>query len=184
MLSRLAATVGFFSASAFARKSAISPSSQLSSTRCSQRRRRLSTSLSSAPCRPTINSESRCWKPLPDATSSNCSAISRPAFPPPLRYTAAFKARLGARTCIRPCVVRSLRLTPISTWYARLFEATGVGTFLLTDFKDNLQTLLEPNREVVAWRSVNECHCGPTSVLGAPLTVRPKIAKVPASHAI
>jgi spore maturation protein CgeB len=40
---------------------------------------------------------------------------------------------------------------------ARLFEATGVGTFLLTDFKDNLQTLFEPNREVVAWRSVNEC---------------------------
>jgi len=122
MLSRLAATVGFFSASAFARKSAISPSSQLSSTRCSQRRRRLSTSLSSAPCRPTINSESRCWKPLPDATSSNCSAISRPAFPPPLRYTAAFKARLGARTCIRPCVVGSLRLTPISTWSAARLE--------------------------------------------------------------
>ena len=40
---------------------------------------------------------------------------------------------------------------------ARLFEATGVGTFLLTDFKDNPQTLFEPNREVVAWRSVNEC---------------------------
>jgi hypothetical protein len=58
------------------------------------------------------------------------------------------------------------------------------GTFLLTDFKDNLQTLFEPNREVVARRSVNECHCGPTSVLGAPLTVRPKIAKVPASDAI
>ena len=36
---------------------------------------------------------------------------------------------------------------------ARLFEATGVGTFLLTDFKDNLQTLFEPDREVVAWRS-------------------------------
>jgi hypothetical protein len=40
---------------------------------------------------------------------------------------------------------------------ARLFEATGVGTFLLTDFKDNLQALFEPSREVVAWRSVNEC---------------------------
>jgi spore maturation protein CgeB len=33
---------------------------------------------------------------------------------------------------------------------ARLFEATGVGTFLLTDFKDNLQTSFEPSREVVA----------------------------------
>ena len=40
---------------------------------------------------------------------------------------------------------------------ARLFEATGVGTFLLTDFKDNLHTLFEPDREVAAWRSVDEC---------------------------
>ncbi|WFU75658.1 glycosyltransferase [Bradyrhizobium sp. CB2312] len=40
---------------------------------------------------------------------------------------------------------------------ARLFEATGVGAFLLTDFKDNLHTLFEPGREVVAWRTVEDC---------------------------
>jgi hypothetical protein len=39
----------------------------------------------------------------------------------------------------------------------RLFEATGVGAFLLTDFKDNLHTLFAPEREVAAWRSVDEC---------------------------
>jgi spore maturation protein CgeB len=39
----------------------------------------------------------------------------------------------------------------------RLFEATGVGAFLLTDYKDNLDTLFEPNREVVAWRSIDDC---------------------------
>jgi spore maturation protein CgeB len=39
----------------------------------------------------------------------------------------------------------------------RLFEATGVGTFLLTDHKDNLDTLFELNREVVAWRSIDDC---------------------------
>jgi spore maturation protein CgeB len=39
----------------------------------------------------------------------------------------------------------------------RLFEATGVGTFLLTDFKDNLHTLFDPEREVVAWRSIDDC---------------------------
>ena len=39
----------------------------------------------------------------------------------------------------------------------RLFEATGVGAFLLTDFKDNLDTLFEPDREVVAWRSIGDC---------------------------
>ena len=40
---------------------------------------------------------------------------------------------------------------------ARLFEATGVGAFLLTDFKDNLDTLFAPAREVVAWRNVEDC---------------------------
>ena len=39
----------------------------------------------------------------------------------------------------------------------RLFEATGVGAFLLTDFKDNLETLFAPDREVAVWRSVDEC---------------------------
>jgi hypothetical protein len=39
----------------------------------------------------------------------------------------------------------------------RLFEATGVGAFLLTDFKDNLHTLFAPDREVGVWRSVDDC---------------------------
>jgi hypothetical protein len=39
----------------------------------------------------------------------------------------------------------------------RLFEATGVGTCLLTDYKDNLHTLFEPGREVLAYRSAEEC---------------------------
>ncbi len=39
----------------------------------------------------------------------------------------------------------------------RLFEATGVGAFLLTDLKDNLHMLFAPEREVAAWRSIDEC---------------------------
>jgi hypothetical protein len=39
----------------------------------------------------------------------------------------------------------------------RLFEATGVGAFLLTDFKDNLDTLFAPDSEVAVWRSIDEC---------------------------
>ena len=39
----------------------------------------------------------------------------------------------------------------------RLFEATGVGTFLLTDFKDNLDALFAPDREVAVWRSIEDC---------------------------
>jgi len=39
----------------------------------------------------------------------------------------------------------------------RLFEATGVGAFLLTDFKDNLHTLFEPDHDVAVWRSIDDC---------------------------
>jgi spore maturation protein CgeB len=39
----------------------------------------------------------------------------------------------------------------------RLFEATGAGAFLLTDFKDNLHTLFEPGREVATWHSIDDC---------------------------
>ena len=105
MLSQLAPPWLPFAASAFARKSAISPSSQLSSTRCQQRRRRLSISLSSAPCRPTRAAGNHC---LPDATGSNCLAISRPAFPPPLRS----RRGLGHGHVSGPASFAHLRLTP------------------------------------------------------------------------
>ena len=39
----------------------------------------------------------------------------------------------------------------------RLFEATGAGVFLLTDFKDNLDTLFAPDREVAVWRTIDDC---------------------------
>lgn len=39
----------------------------------------------------------------------------------------------------------------------RLYEATGVGTMLLTDWKVNLPELFEPGVEVVAYRSIPEC---------------------------
>lgn len=39
----------------------------------------------------------------------------------------------------------------------RLFEATGVGAFLLTDHKTNLHELFEHDREVVSWHSPADC---------------------------
>jgi hypothetical protein len=39
----------------------------------------------------------------------------------------------------------------------RLFEATGVGALLLTDWKENLGEMFEPGREVVAYRTHEEC---------------------------
>ncbi len=39
----------------------------------------------------------------------------------------------------------------------RLFEATGVGALLLTDWKDNLGELFVPGKEVAAYRTPEEC---------------------------
>ncbi|MEI7595027.1 MAG: glycosyltransferase [Bacteroidota bacterium] len=39
----------------------------------------------------------------------------------------------------------------------RLFEATGVGICLLTDWKDNLNELFEPEKEVVTYKTIDEC---------------------------
>jgi predicted O-methyltransferase YrrM len=39
----------------------------------------------------------------------------------------------------------------------RLFEATGCGALLITDYKDNLSDLFEIGREVVAYRDPEEC---------------------------
>ena len=39
----------------------------------------------------------------------------------------------------------------------RLYEATGVGTLLITDYKDNLGQLFEIGKEIVAYRSPEEC---------------------------
>lgn len=38
-----------------------------------------------------------------------------------------------------------------------LYEATGVGTCLVTDMKDNLSELYDPDREVVAYTSPDDC---------------------------
>jgi spore maturation protein CgeB len=39
----------------------------------------------------------------------------------------------------------------------RLFETTGVGGCLVTDWKENLKELFEPDREIVTFRSIEEC---------------------------
>ena len=39
----------------------------------------------------------------------------------------------------------------------RLYEATGVGTLLITDWKENLADLFEPGKEVVTYSTPEEC---------------------------
>jgi hypothetical protein len=40
----------------------------------------------------------------------------------------------------------------------RLYEATGVGTLLLTDWKEDLAAYFEPGAEVATYRTVDECR--------------------------
>jgi hypothetical protein len=39
----------------------------------------------------------------------------------------------------------------------RLFEATGVGSCLLTDWKDNIEDIFVPDKEIVAYNSIEDC---------------------------
>jgi spore maturation protein CgeB len=48
-------------------------------------------------------------------------------------------------------------ISPHSASNMRLFEVTGVGTCLLTDWKENLSHVFEPEQEVVTYRSPEEC---------------------------
>jgi spore maturation protein CgeB len=51
----------------------------------------------------------------------------------------------------------TLDSSPESASNMRLFEATGVGTCLLTDWKPDLGELFEPEREVATYRDAGEC---------------------------
>ena len=40
----------------------------------------------------------------------------------------------------------------------RMFEVTGVGSCLLTDYKDNIKELFEPDKEIITYKSVDEAE--------------------------
>jgi spore maturation protein CgeB len=50
-----------------------------------------------------------------------------------------------------------INISPRSASNMRLFEATGMGTCLITDWKENLHTLFAPDVEVVTYKSAAEC---------------------------
>lgn len=47
-------------------------------------------------------------------------------------------------------------ISPVSASNMRLFETTGVGSCLITDWKQNLPELFEPDKEVLTYRSAEE----------------------------
>jgi len=58
----------------------------------------------------------------------------------------------------------------------RLFEATGVGSCLVTDWKENINDLFEPDTEIVTYKSVDECIDKVKWLINNPIE-REKIAK-------
>lgn len=48
-------------------------------------------------------------------------------------------------------------ISPLSASNMRLFEATGAGALLLTDWRENLVELFEPDAEVLTYRTADEC---------------------------
>lgn len=89
----------------------------------------------------------------------------RPAFPeqvderilrrahPPLYGLAMFQKLRESKIAFN----NHIDISNASASNIRLYEATGVGACLLTDWKENLPELFEPETEVVTYRSVEEC---------------------------
>ena len=48
-------------------------------------------------------------------------------------------------------------ISPVSASNMRLFETTGVGACLMTDWKQNLSELFAPDEEVLTYRTAEEC---------------------------
>lgn len=72
---------------------------------------------------------------------------------PPLFGLKMFQQLRSSRVALNT----HIDISPISASNMRLFEATGVGTCLLTDWKANLPQLFKPDAEIVSYRDANEC---------------------------
>jgi spore maturation protein CgeB len=100
---------------------------------------------------PVIRRVSR-WNARPDLSSYVDERVARRTRPP-LFGLAMFQQLHDSKVALNTHI-------DISTNNAsnlRLFEATGVGACMLTDWKSNLRELFEPDAEVVTYRSVEEC---------------------------
>jgi spore maturation protein CgeB len=85
------------------------------------------------------------WLPL--------GSTLRGHFKPPLWGYAMYRVLQRARIAL------NVHINMASKYAAnlRLYEATGVGTLLLTDWKENLPEMFEVGKEIVAFRTAEEC---------------------------
>jgi hypothetical protein len=88
----------------------------------------------------------------PPPQSSVEARVARRACPPLFGLDMFGQLRAG-----RVALNTHIDISTHSASNMRLFEATGVGACLLTDWKENLGELFEPDAEVVAYRDAEEC---------------------------
>ncbi len=75
-----------------------------------------------------------------------------------------FQLLRDSRVCLNIHIASSPRFASNQ----RLFETTGVGTCLVTDWKENIGELFEPDSEIVTYKSVEECAEKVTWLLNHP----------------
>lgn len=92
------------------------------------------------------------WESRPQLSQYVDSRISRRACPP-LFGLAMFQKLHDSKVTLNT----HIDISPLSASNMRLFEATGVGACLLTDWKENIAQLFEPDVEVLTYRHVDEC---------------------------
>jgi spore maturation protein CgeB len=92
------------------------------------------------------------WKPSEIAEQDIDEQIARRTQPPVFGIK-MFQLLRNSRVVLNT----HIDVSPSSASNMRLFEATGVGACLLTDWKENLGELFEPDKEVLTYRSTAEC---------------------------
>jgi spore maturation protein CgeB len=92
------------------------------------------------------------WKTRPALPQELAPEIARRARPP-LYGVKMYQQLRDSRVVLNT----HIDISTTSASNMRLFEVTGVGSCLLTDWKENISELFEPDSEVVTYRSAEEC---------------------------
>jgi len=92
------------------------------------------------------------WKSLPTLEQYVDKRIVRRTHAP-LFGIEMFQQLLDSRVVFN----NHIDISPVSASNMRLFETTGVGACLMTDWRENLSELFEPDKEVLTYRSAEEC---------------------------
>jgi spore maturation protein CgeB len=95
-----------------------------------------------------------------------------PFLKPPVYGIEMFQTLCNSKTTLNSHIDAS----PRSASNMRMYEATGAGACLVTDHKENIRDLFEPDLEVVTYKSVEECIEKVTWLLENP-TQRAAIAR-------